>query len=60
MSAKRGLVLFGAKSAHEPEATARALAEGRTPDAGRVEKDAKLPRTGDCEEGVRSCLRFSA
>src|SRR5579884_1584320 len=44
MSAKRGWVLFGAKSAHEPAATARALAEGSPPDTGRVEKDAKLPR----------------
>ena len=35
--------MFGAKSAHEPKATARALAEGRPPDAGRVGKDAKLP-----------------
>jgi len=35
--------LFGAKSAHDPEATVRALAEGRPPDVGRVEKDAKLP-----------------
>ena len=43
--------LFGAKSAHEPEATVRALAEGRPPDAGRVEKDAKLPRMDGCDEG---------
>jgi len=44
MSAKRVRFLFGAKSAHKPGATVRALAEGRRPGAGRVGKDAKLPR----------------